>query len=123
MEPKSQRVNIIICRYNRFNRTLIKLSKPVGNDISVKMKDLYVSETEINKHTYGEEIFKDFLKRYNLEEDDEELVLIRSTIMNAFFIETTECEKSENKIKSSNRLFVSELLENGCETLLYLNLR
>lgn len=31
------------------------------------MKDLYVSETEINKHTYGEEIFNDFLKRHDLE--------------------------------------------------------
>lgn len=42
--------------------------------------------------------------------------------MNAFF---TEQKKAEYKIRieSSNRIFLEELVENGCETLLYLKWR
>lgn len=53
MEQKPEKVHLILYRYNEFNRTLINLSKPVGKDVSVKMKDLYVSETEVSKSSYG----------------------------------------------------------------------
>lgn len=55
--------------YNLFNRTFVDLSKPVGTDVSVRTKDLYVSSTEINKKDYGEQIFNDFLARHSLEND------------------------------------------------------
>jgi hypothetical protein len=82
-----EKVIVALFRYNEFNRTLIKLSKPVGTDVSVRMKDLFVSETEIRPATYGKAIFDDYLKRHNLVADDEDIVFIRSTIMNAFFTE------------------------------------
>lgn len=59
----------------------------MGTDVSVRMKDLFVSETEIRPSTYGRAIFDDYLKRHNLVDDDEDIVFIRSTIMNAFFTE------------------------------------
>jgi len=49
----SESIFYLLLRYNEFNRTLIKLSKPVGSDISVRMKDLWVSETEISSKDYG----------------------------------------------------------------------
>ena len=101
---------------------MIKLSKPVGTDVSVRMKDLFISETEIKPDTYGQAIFDDYLKRHNLVADGEhELVLIRSTIMNAFFTELGQDPTA--RIKSSNKIFIRELVENGCETLLHLNWR
>lgn len=45
---------------------LINLSKPNSSDISVRMKDFYVSETYVKKSDYGAEIFQDFLTRHNL---------------------------------------------------------
>lgn len=39
-------------RLNEFNKTIVKISKPVGGDQSVRFKDLYVSETEMGT-TYG----------------------------------------------------------------------
>lgn len=99
------------------------MSKPVGTDVSVRMKDLYVSETEVSKHTYGEEIFNDYLARNGLVNDGEDdFVLIRSTIMNAFFTEQSEAGNNE-RLESSNKVFIRELVENGCETLLYLKWR
>ena len=101
---------------------MIKLSKPVGTDVSVRMKDLFVSETEIRPSTYGTAIFEDYLKRHNLVADgEEEIVFIRSTIMNAFFTELGQ--DPTDRIESSNKVFIRELVENGCETLLYLNWR
>lgn len=47
-------------------------------------------------------------------------MFIRSTIMNAFF---TEVSDNSGKLGSSNRIFIREFLENGCETLLYLKWR
>ena len=63
------------------------MSKPVGSDISVRIKSLFVSETEIRRDTYGPVVYDDFLKRHGLVNDDEKIVFIRSTIMNAFFTE------------------------------------
>ena len=100
---------------------MINLSKPVGTDVSVRLKELFVSETAISKSTYGETVFNDFLARNGLTEvDDDSIVVIRSTIMNAFF---SELKPNCNVLESSNRVFVDELLENACETLLYLKLR
>lgn len=97
------------------------MSKPVGTDVSVRMKDLFVSETEIRPATYGKAIFDDYLKRHNLVADDEDIVFIRSTIMNAFFTELGADPTA--RVESSNRLFVREIVENGCETLLHLKWR
>ena len=66
------------------------MSKPVGTDISVRLESLFVSETEVARNTYGPVVFDDFLKRHGLERDDEKIVFIRSTIMNAFFTELAE---------------------------------
>ena len=63
------------------------MTKPEGTDINVRVKSLYVSETEIEKGHYGDELFEDFLRRHGLEEDDDKIVFIRSAIMNAFFTE------------------------------------
>ena len=91
IDKTTNKFNTSLKKYNEFNRTLIMLSKPVGTDVSVRMKDLYVSETEVSKHTYGEEIFNDYLARNGLVNDGEDdFVLIRSTIMNAFFTEQSE---------------------------------
>lgn len=38
------------------------LSKPVGSDLSVRCKDLFVSETTIPPK-YGDNLINDFLKR------------------------------------------------------------
>ena len=100
---------------------MIQLSKPVGSDTSVRAKPLYVSETEISKDIYGEDIFNDFLKRHGLEAGGEDhIVVIRSTIMNAFF---TELTNDTNYVESSNNIFISELLENCCNVLISEGLR
>lgn len=82
----------------------------------MRCKELFVSETEISRKTYGEAVFNDFLQRHGLEADGEDhIVVIRSTIMNAFF---TELASDKNHLESSNNVFISELLENCCEVLL-----
>lgn len=53
----------------------------------------------------------------------DDFVLIRSTIMNAFFTEQAEPLGGNERVWSSNKVFIRELVENGCETLLYLGWR
>lgn len=89
--------------------------------MSLSKKDLIVSETEIRPATYGKAIFDDYLKRHKLVADDNEIVFIRSAIMNAFFTELGEDPTA--RVKSSNRLFIRKIVENGCETLLHLGWR
>lgn len=43
IDQATGKFNTSLKKYNEFNKALIKLSKPVGTDISVRMKDLYVS--------------------------------------------------------------------------------
>lgn len=110
VQHQLEEVILTLFRYNEFNKALIKLSKPVGSDISVRMKDLYVSETEISRHVYGEEIFNDFIKRNGLVDDGvDDFVLIRSTIMNAFFTEQNEVGNNA-RLESSNKVFIRELV-------------
>jgi hypothetical protein len=130
LERFSQQVSlkvkhIIYFRYNDFNSRLIQLSKPSSQDVSVRLKDLFVSETSISKSSYGEKLYNDFLDRHGLVDDytkdeDRKIVFIRSTIMNAFF---TELDDPEDPNPCMNEIFLRELSENACETLLDLNLR
>ena len=98
---------------NEFNRKLVELSKPVGGDLSVRLKSLYVSETDIGLK-YGEACVNDFLSRHGLVNDfpaGEEVSIhfIRSTIMNAFFTEQNQDTGCPNEI------FLRELAEVACE--------
>ena len=51
------------------NKRLINLSKPVGSDKSIRLKDLFVSETYIAKNSYGPVLYNDFLNRHGLVDD------------------------------------------------------
>lgn len=109
-DKTSRSWNNSLKRLNQFNKKIVELSKPVGSDFSVRCKSLYVSETEIS-NKYGQAVLDDFLKRFNLVNDDTKIVFIRSTIMNAFFTEqnqTTGCP---------NEIFMRELAEVACEAL------
>ena len=81
----------------------------MGTDKSVRLKDLYISETTIAKDAYGEKLFNDYLARHNLQDDtdDHKIVFIRSTIMNAFFTEL----KGHDTTSTSNDIFLEEITE------------
>lgn len=107
---------------NEYTKKIVETSKPVGTDKSVRLKDLYVSETEISRSSYGATLFDDFLARHGLVNDYEEeakIVFIRSTIMNAFFTEL----KGHDTTESSNDIFLEEISEAACEALLLLGKR
>ena len=93
----------------------------MGTDKSVRLKDLYISETEISRDSYGESLFNDFLSRHGLTDDtpDHKIVFIRSTIMNAFFTEL----KGHDTTSTSNDIFLEEITEAASEALVSLKYR
>lgn len=60
-------------------------------------------------------VYDDFLKRHGLVNDDERIVFIRSTIMNAFFTELVNDDED-------NYIFLQELSDAACEAMLELGL-
>ena len=87
---------------NVFNEKILELTKLSKEDKFARSKELYLSETKVYRSEYGETIFKDFLSRHALTDDDDKIVFIRSTIMNAFFTELLEDE-------GANHIFLEEI--------------
>ena len=115
LQRQPQTVTIRICRLNLFNQKILELAKPSKEDSSARAKKLYLSQTDIYRSEYGETLFQDFLQRHSLADDDDKIVFIRSTIMNAFFTELVEDE-------GANHLFLEEISGVACQACIQLGL-
>ena len=82
----NQEGNRSLHEFNRLNRQIIQSARPSPENKDFPNIKMFLSTTEFSKK-HNERLFSDFVRRHNLKEDDDRIVLVRSSIMDAFFTE------------------------------------